>query len=173
MAHAIHADGGEYQDAGIQVWPGDLQQFDPQPHQRQVQHQQDDVADVQRRHQCPDQVGGGFEQHRPRLQVVVLERGQQDRCGSGRRDAQGQQRHQRPGRAGVVGRFRAGDAFDGALALVGGKLLGVLAELALGGIGQKGRNLRAAGRNRTKRKADQRAAKPRRHRTLPVGAAHP
>ena len=37
------------QDAGVQVRPRDLQQLDPQAHQRQVQHQQHHVADVERR----------------------------------------------------------------------------------------------------------------------------
>jgi hypothetical protein len=67
LAHAVGAHRGEDQDAGIQLGLGDLQQLDPQAHQRQVQHQQHHVADVQRGDQRPHQRRRGAEQLGPGL----------------------------------------------------------------------------------------------------------
>ena len=78
-------------------------------------------------------------------------------------------RHQRARGGGVVGRLRAGDPLDGALA----ELLGVLREPLLGDVGQEGRDLRAAGGQRAEREPERGAAQPRLPRPLPVLAAHP
>ena len=85
------------------------------------------------------------------------------------RQAEGQQRHERAGGRGVVGGLGSGDALDGALA----ELLGVLGELALGHVGQEGRDLGAARGEGAEGEAEGGAAQPRLPRAAPVVAAHP
>src|SRR5512133_1343941 len=72
--------------------------FTPQPDQRQVQEQEHDIADVQRRDQRTHEVAVVREQLRPRLEVEDLERREHDRRRRRRRDAERQQGHERPGR---------------------------------------------------------------------------
>ena len=118
----------------------------------------------------PQTSSGSFvEQPRAGLDPVAGDRRQHDRRGRGRRDAQGQQRHEAAGGRGVVGRLRAGDALDGALA----ELLGVLGEPLLGDVGEERRDLRAAGRDRPEREPDGGAAQPGLPGAAPVLAAHP
>ena len=107
LAHAVDADGREDQDAGVELRLRDLQQLDPHADQRQVEHQQHHVADVERGDQRPDQRRVGVEQLRPGLDAVVLERAEQDRGGVRGRDAERQQRDQRRRDRRVVGRLRA------------------------------------------------------------------
>ena len=90
--------------------------FDPDAGERQVEHQQHEVADEQRGDQRPDQRPARSNSSGPGLHAVLLERGEHDRRGRRGRQAQGQQRHQHAGGRGVVGRLRTGDALDGALA---------------------------------------------------------
>ena len=113
--------------------------------------------------------GSRLEQQRAGLDAVALERGQHDRGGRVRRQAEREHRHQGARGGRVVGRLRAGDALDRALA----ELLGVLGELALGDVRQERRDLRAAGRDGPEREAERGAAQPRLPRPLPVLPAHP
>src|SRR4051794_30018055 len=68
-----------------------------------------------------------------------------------------------------AGCLRPGHALDRVLA----ELLWVLGELLLGHIGQEGRDLRAAGRQRAEGEAKRRPAQPRLPGALEVAAAHP
>jgi hypothetical protein len=63
----------------------------------QVQDQQHDVADVEAGDQAPDEVGRGVEERRPRLEAVLLEGGEHDRCGRRGRQAEGEERRQHAG----------------------------------------------------------------------------
>ena len=170
LVDAVGTERGEEQDAGVELGPRDLQQLGPQRRQRQVDHQQQGVADQQAGEQRPDQVGLVGHQRRAGLDAVGLHGRQDDRGGRGDRQPEGEQRDEHAGGAGVVGGLRAGDALDGALA----ELLGVLAagELALGDVGQERRRLGAAGRQRAEREAERGAAQPRLPRAAPVVAAH-
>ena len=152
------AHGGEDQDAGIEPRLRDREQPHPQADQRQVEHQQHHVGDEQARDQPPDQIGLLGEQQRPGIEAVLLEAGEHHGGGGRGRQAERQQRHQRAGGGGVVGGLGPGDALDRALA----ELLRMLGELLLGRIGQEGRDLGAARRQRADREAEQRcrAARP-------------
>ena len=112
-----------------------------------------------------------FEQQRPGLDLVALEGREHHRRRRRRGDAEGQQRHQDAGGRGVVGRLRSGDALDGALAEL--CLVGALGQLPLGRVGQEGGDVRAAGRDRADREADEGSAQPRLPGPLPVLLGHP
>ena len=157
LRDAVAADGREDQDAGIELRRRDLQQPHPQADQRQVEHDQDDVGDEQAGDQAPDQVRLRGQEQRPRLDAVALEGRQHDRGRRRGRQAERQHRHQHAGRRRVVGGFRAGHALDRAGRA---ELLLVLRQLLLQRIGEEGRDLRAARRQRADREADERAAHP-------------
>ena len=142
------------------------QQQHPQADERQVEHQQQDVADVEAGQQRPHEARLVLEEQRSGLQAELLERGQQHRGGGGGRQPQREQRHQRPGGRGVVGGFGTGHAFDGAVP----ELLGMTRQALLDGIGEQRRQFRAAGRQGAQREADRRAAQPRLPRARPVVA---
>ena len=74
------------------------------------------------------------EQRGAGLDAVGDEGGQQQRRGRGEGQAQREQRNKGGGRCRVVGGFRAGYAFDRAVA----ELLGVLGDFLLQSIGRKG-----------------------------------
>ena len=149
--------------------PRGAQQLGPQRRQRQIQHQQQEVADEQARDQRPDQQRLLLEQRRTRLDPVGHERGQHHRRGRVGRQTQRQHRHQRARRRRVVRRLRAGDALDGALA----ELVLVLGELLLRDVGQERRQFGSAGRQRTERESVGGAAQPRLPRAFPVRLRHP
>ncbi|GCC47973.1 hypothetical protein chiPu_0031959, partial [Chiloscyllium punctatum] len=106
---------------------------------------------------------------RPRVEAVLLEARQHHRRGGRGRQPERQQRHQRAGGRRIVGGLRPRDTLDRALA----ELLRMFGQPPLGGIGQEGRDLGAAGRQRADRKAEQRAAQPRHPRPPPILARHP
>ena len=154
---------------GVQLRPRDVQQLGPHRGQRQVEHQQHRVADEQARDEPPHQLRAGLEQQRPGLQAVLLEGREQDRRRGRGRQAEGEQRDERACGGGVVGRLRAGDALDGAVA----ELVLVLGEPLLDAVRQERRDLGAAGGQRAQREAEHRAAQPRPPGPRPVLAAHP
>ena len=169
VVQRVGAERREHQDAGIELRPRDGQHLHPQADQRQVEQEQHDVADVEARDQAPDQVRLGGEQQRSRLQAELLERGEQDRGGGRGRQPERQQRHQHARGGGVVGRLGPGHALDRALA----ELLGPPGEALLHHVGEKGRDLGAARRQRAEREAERGAAQPRLPRARPVLEAHP
>ena len=132
--------------------------------ERQVQDQQQQVADEQAGDQRPDQVALALQQQRAGLDAVRDQGGEHDRRGRVGRQAERQHRHHGAGGAGVVGRLRTGDALDGSLA----ELLGVLGQPLLGDVGEEGRDLRAAGRDDAEREAERGAAQPGLPGPLPV-----
>ena len=138
------------------------------PRQRQVQHQQHHVADVEARDQRPHEIGPRREQQRPRLQPVLLKRGQQHRRRRRRGQPERQQRHQHARGGGVVRGLGTGDALDRAVA----ELLRVFAQPLFDHVGHEGRDHRSAARQHAERKPDGRAAQPRLPRSPPVLAAH-
>ena len=149
LMQAVGAERGEHQDARVQQRPRDHQHLHPQADQRQVQDQQQDVADVHAGDQAPHQRALRLEQQRARLDAVVLERRQQDRRGRRGRNPQRQQRHQHAGRRRVVGGLGSGHALDRAVA----EFLRILGELLLQRVRQEGRDLRAARRNGAERES--------------------
>ena len=171
LAHAVGAHGGKNQDARVQLLLGYLEQLDPQAHHGQVQHQQHQVADVERCDQRPHQRRRRGEQLRPGVDAVVLEGAQQHRCGVGGGNAQRQQRYQRRRHGGVVGGLGAGHAFNRTFFAKLG-LVVALGQLFLGGVAQERRNLGAACRNAAKGRANHRAAQPRGDGALPVARRH-
>ena len=88
----------------------------------------------------------------PGLEAPALQGGQHDRGGGVRRQPEREHRHEGAGGGRVVGGLGAGDALDGAVA----ELLGVLGQLALGDVGQEGRDLGAAGRHGAEGEAERR-----------------
>ena len=148
-----------------------LQQLGPQRRQRQVDDQQQGVADEQAGQQRPHQVGLVGHQRGTGLDAVGLQRGDQHRGGRGDRETERQQGDEHARGARVVGRLGAGDPLDRALAelAVGPPATG---QLALGDVGQEGRRLRTAGRHRAEREAERRAAQPGSPGAPPVVAAH-
>src|SRR6516162_40501 len=100
---------------------------------------------------------------RSRIDAVALERRKHDRGGRRRRQAKREHRYQDARGRGVVGGFRAGDAFDRAFA----ELLRFRGELLLDVVAQKGRDLGAARGHGTYGKADGGAAQPWFPRPLP------
>ena len=139
--------------------------------QRQVDDQQQGVADEEAGQQRPHQVGLVGHQCRAGLDAIGLQRGDQHGGGRGDRETERQQGHEHARGARVVGRLGAGDAFDRALTelAVG---LPATGQLALGDVGQEGRRLRAAGRHRAEREAQRRATQPGSPGAPPVVAAH-
>ena len=111
----VGADRRQHQHAGKEQRRRHAHHPRPHAHERQVQHQQHHVADVEAGDEGPHQIGLRLKQQRARLEAVLLERRQQHRRRGGRRQAQRQQRHQHAGRGGVVGGFGAGHALDGAV----------------------------------------------------------
>ena len=166
---AVDAEAREHEDAAVEPGLRDREQAHPEARERQVEHQEHHVADIERRDQAPDQVGIAREQQRPRLQAVLLERDQHDRGGRRRRKSERQQRHQHAGHRRIVGRLRAGDAFDRAFA----ELLRIFAELLLDRVREEGRDFSAAGGQRAERKSDGGAAQPRLPRSSPFLGGHP
>ena len=158
------AHGREHQDAGVEPGLRDREQPHPQADQRQVEHQQHDVGDEQAGDQAPDQIGPLGEQQRPGIEAVLLEAREHHRGGGRGRQPERQQRHQRAGGGGVVGGLGSGDALDRAVA----EFLRMLGQPPFGRIGQEGRDLGAARRQRADREAEQRAAQPRLPRARPV-----
>ena len=114
------------------------------------------------------ELGLRVEQLWPRPDAVALEGAQHDRRCRGGRDAECQQGHETSRSRGVVGRLRARDALDGALA----EVLGVLGQLLLHRVGEEGRDLGATGRHGAEGEADRRAAQPRLPGARPVVAVH-
>ena len=94
------------------------------------------------------------EQGRARGEALLEERSHQDGDRRGRRDAEGEQRDQCGVGVGVVGRFRAGDTFDGTLA----QLVAVAGELLLGTVGQQGGHGAGHARDEAQAEADAGAA---------------
>ncbi len=112
----VDADRAEQQDGGIEHAVGHLEQLDPDADQRQVEHDQHQVADPHRRDQAPEQTGVGRHHLRAWLDVVDGHRADHQRHHGVLGNAERQQRNERRLRAGIVGRFRSGDALDRALA---------------------------------------------------------
>ena len=121
------------------------------PTSGQVQHEQHDVADVERGDEPPDEVGVVQEEERPGLEPVVLEGRQQDGGRRRGREAERQERHQDAGGRRVVGGLRPGDALDGALPA---ELLRARRQAALDHVREEGRDLRAAGGQGADREAE-------------------
>ena len=138
------------------------------PGERQVQHQQHHVADVEAGDERPDEVGTRREQQRARLQAVLLKRREHHRRRRGRRKTEREQRNQHAGGRRVVGGLGPGDAFDRAVP----ESLGLAAQPLLDHVGHERRNHRAAARQHAEWKADGRSAQPGLPRSLPVVAAH-
>ena len=133
---------------------GQVQNARPQADQRQVENQQQDVAEEKAGDHRPHEIGALLEQERARRQAVDDEGAHQH--GDGRRawNAQRQQRnHGRVG-IGVVGRFRRGHALDGALA----EFLRCLGDALLEHIGDEGRDDGADAWNQPQEEADAGAA---------------
>lgn len=128
------------------------QQLRPGRGQRQVQHEQQQVADEQARDQCPDEIPFALQQQRSGLDAEGRQRGQHDGGCGVRRQAERQHRHHGPGRARVVGGLGTGDTLDGTPP----ELLGMLAELLLGDVGEEGRQLRAARWDDAERESERR-----------------
>ena len=129
LVDAVGTQRGEEDDAGVELRPRDLQQPRPQRRQRQVDHEQQGVADEQARQERPDELGLVGHQGRAGLDAVGAHRRDDHRGRSRHGQAEGQQRHEHAGGAGVVGGLGTGDALDGALA----ELLPVLAWLVRAG----------------------------------------
>ncbi len=167
--HAERAERGDDEDAAVEPGPRDRQQLDPEADERQVEHQQHRVADVQAGDHAPHQRRFVFEQQRARLQAELLKRREQDGGGRRRRQAEREQRHQRARGRCVVGGFGAGHRFDRAAA----EFLRPLREPLLDRVRHQRRQLGAAGGQRAERKADRRAAQPRLPRSPPLLGGHP
>jgi hypothetical protein len=84
VVQAVRAKRGEDENRAIEKRLGNFQQPGPHGRQREVQHQQHHVADVEAGDQSPHQIGVGREQQRPRLQVVLLKGDEEDRRRRGR-----------------------------------------------------------------------------------------
>ena len=171
LVDAVGAQRCEEQDPGVELRPRDLQQPRPQRCERQVDHQQEGVSDEQAGEQRPHELGLVGHQGRAGLDAVGAHRRDDHRRRCRHRQAEGEQRHEHAGRAGVVGGLRSGHALDGALA----ERLPVrprLLQATLEDVGQEGRRLRAAGRDRAEGEADRGAPHPRSPRTTPVTASH-
>src|SRR5690606_18528645 len=93
--------------------------------------------------QPPDEIRPIDEEQRSRLQAVLLEGGEHDRRRRRGWTAEGEEADEGAGGGSVVGSPRPGDAFDGAIA----EFLRILGKPLLGGIGQVGADLGAAGRH--------------------------
>jgi hypothetical protein len=119
---AVSAERGEHQDPGVQQVLRNLEHLHPDPDQRQVEDQQDHVADVEARDQAPHQLGLRLKEERAGLDAVVLECAQQDRRRGGGGNAERQERDQHAGRRSVIRRLGPGDALDSALAELVGML---------------------------------------------------
>ena len=90
--------------------------------QRNAQDQQQQVADVHRVDDAPEQVGALRDQLRAGADAEDQQRAEQHRHRGVGRDAERQQRDERRRRGGVVGRLGGGDALDGAAAEPLGRL---------------------------------------------------
>ena len=156
LLRRVNAKRREDQNAAVEQRLRNGEQAHPQAHQRQVEHQQHNVADIKTGNQAPDQRGGAREQQWPRLEIILFKGRKQNggRCRGWKSQCQQWNQHARNGR--VIGRFRAGNTFDGAAA----KFLWMLGELFFKEIGQEGRNFRAARRQRAEWKPECGAAQP-------------
>jgi hypothetical protein len=169
QVHRVGAQGGEEQDAGVQVRARDLQELRPHRCQRQVDQQQQQVADEEAGDQRPHQGALAREELGTGLDAVAGERCEHHRGGGVGGQAQGKHGGQGAGSCSVVGSFRTGHAFDGALA----ELLGVLAEALLGDVGEERGDLGAAGGQCTEGEAVGGPAEPGLPGPLPVLLTHP
>ena len=171
LAHTVGSHGGKNQNARVQLRTWNLQQLHPNTHHGQIEHQQHQVADVQRCNQRPHQSACTGKQLRARVDAVILECTQQHGRGIAGGDSQRQQRNQGRGHRRVVRSFGARNTFNRAL---GAELCFVFAfgQLFLGGVAQKCRYFGATGGNAAKRCANHCAAYPCGHRAFPVAARH-
>src|SRR5262249_38864114 len=169
LGDPISADGGEHENTGIEQRRRDLQELHPDRDQRQVEHEQHDVADEEGGDQAPDQLRLRLQQQRPRIDAVALERRKHDRGGGRRRQAEREHGYQDARGRGVVGGLRTGDAFDRAFA----ELLRFRRELLLDIVAQKGRDLGAARGHGPDGKPDGGPAQPWFPRPLPFLERHP
>ena len=79
-------------------------------------HQADDVAEIHRGDQAPDEILVLDEQQRPGIEAPHHQAAEQDRRGAGAGNAERQHRQQRGGAGGMRRGFRREHAFDAALA---------------------------------------------------------
>ncbi len=167
--HGVRTHRGEEEDPRVEVGARDAQELGPGRRERQVEHEEEGVADEQARDEHPDEVGLLGEQEWPGLDAIAHERRDDDRGGRVRGQPQRQQGHHRPRSRGVVRGLGTGHTLDGALP----ELLGVLGELALGEVGQEGRDLGPSGRDGPEREAERRPPEPGLPRPPPVRPGQP
>ena len=134
----------------------DPQQADPDADHRNVQQQQHDVADIGRGDQAPEDFRVLRDQQRPGLNALHQHGRDHQRRDRRKGNAEREQRHQRGGGGGIVGGFRAGDAFDGAAADLGGMFRSRLFQPVGGERGQRRRRTR----HQAEQKAEEGAAQP-------------
>ena len=108
----VTAHQGKEQNERDQVVAWDREDFGNVRDQRQVQDQQDKIADVHRDDNRPEDLWIVDHQTRPRRDVQRDQRAQQDRRGSRPRNAQCEQRHKGTRAGRVVGGLWRGEAFD-------------------------------------------------------------
>ena len=170
VVHLVDADHAEHDDQRIEIGVGDPQQVHEHADQRQVEQEQHQVADIHRRDEAPEHVGMVVDQVRPRRHAVDQERRHQHRDHRPGRQPERQHRHERAGRGGVVGGFRAGDAGDRTLA----EFFRMPRKLALERIGHEARDDVRRARDDADQESEHRAARdrPSRLRAIPAASAN-
>src|SRR5690606_31530777 len=113
---AVNTDTAEQQDGWIEHAIRHRQQLDPDPDQRQVEHQQQDVTHPHADDHAPERFGPLGYHLRAGHDAVDHHRADHQRHHRIRRQAHDQQRNEGSLGAGIVGRLRPGNPFDGALA---------------------------------------------------------
>ncbi len=126
----------------------------PEPDQGQVEHEQDRVGHEHAGDHGPDDVGMLLVKHWPGLDAVDHQRAEHDCDRRTGRNAQREQRDEAAHGRGIVGRFRAGDPFDGTVA----ELAGIFREALLDIVGDVGRERRQHARQDAKNEARNRTA---------------
>src|SRR5262249_13204508 len=155
LVGGIDADDRKQQHDRKQHAIRDAQKLHPQPDQRQVQQQQQHISHVHAGDDAPEQIGPLSDEQRTRLDAVN-DQGAEQQCRH--RVAWNAERKHGDDAArdgGVIGRFRARDAFDGAFA----KAVGMCGYPLFQGIGHERRGHRPAPGDQTQEESQSAAAK--------------
>src|SRR5690625_87424 len=133
VVHGVNGYEGERDDAGHEYPAGDQEDSRKQAHERQVQHQQHDVAYVHGGDEREKHVGIVLDEERTRVDVVANEGCQHHGGRAAARYAQCEQRYQSSARGSIVRRFGCGHAPQVALA----EVVVPVDQLLLAGIGHE------------------------------------
>ena len=112
----VGADDAEQNNQWEKEIVGDLQHFDPQADQRQIEDQKHGIADRHAAEQAPENIRRIFDKQRSGRQAVDHQRAKDQRCHRAGRQAQAQQRDPAAAARRIICRLGRGHAFDSAAA---------------------------------------------------------